>query len=442
MAFHSMGRTKPERCLFAGNQQGKSTAGGAETYYHLSGNYPDWWTGYRFSKPIEAWAAGPTGKKTRDNPQAKLLGKRRRWGTGFIPRSMISADPVMARGTPGLVDYVKIKHVSGGESIISFMTYDMDVEAWQSDTLDLIWFDEEPPEPHYEEGGARFTATEGISYITATPLKGMSSVVSHFYPRPDTPERGMVRMELADALHLPPERHERILRRFASHQRMARSRGIPVLGSGNVYSTPEEAIKVPAFAPPVHWGRIIGLDLGGGTHPCAFVDVRWDRDSQIAYLVNCYKQHDPRISTHASAIKSMAGQTPVAWPHDAGVHSREGDGLTYAQLFRKEGVNMLPTNATLETGGNSVEASVLLVDQMLSGSSLLVFDHLSDFFDEYRTYHRKNGIIVKREDDLMDALRYAIMMLRFSKAWTRTTAKLPQTVGMSYNPLAPQRESR
>ena len=41
-----------------------------------------------------------------------------------------------------------------------------------------------------------------------------------------------------------------------------------------------------------------------------------------------------------------------------------------------------------------------------------VFDHLNDWWEEFRLYHRKDGKVVKEDDDLMSATRYAMMMLR------------------------------
>ena len=64
------------------------------------------------------------------------------------------------------------------------------------------------------------------------------------------------------------------------------------------------------------------------------------------------------------------------------------------------------------TGGNGVEAGVLdLLDRMQTGR-FKVFDHLNDWFEEFRMYHRKDGKIVKLADDLMSATRYAAMMKR------------------------------
>jgi phage terminase large subunit-like protein len=46
--------------------------------------------------------------------------------------------------------------------------------------LDFVWFDEEPPMDIYMEGLTRTNATGGMTFITFTPLLGMSEVVSMF----------------------------------------------------------------------------------------------------------------------------------------------------------------------------------------------------------------------------------------------------------------------
>ena len=43
--FHAAGATNRERLFMAGNQLGKTRAGGAEWAMHLTGRYPDWWVG-------------------------------------------------------------------------------------------------------------------------------------------------------------------------------------------------------------------------------------------------------------------------------------------------------------------------------------------------------------------------------------------------------------
>jgi Terminase large subunit, T4likevirus-type, N-terminal len=62
MEFHAAGTTHRERLLMAGNQLGKTLAGGFELAMHATGRYPDWWQGKRFDGPIQAWACGTTGE--------------------------------------------------------------------------------------------------------------------------------------------------------------------------------------------------------------------------------------------------------------------------------------------------------------------------------------------------------------------------------------------
>jgi hypothetical protein len=73
---------------------------------------------------------------------------------------------------------------------------------------------------------------------------------------------------------------------------------------------------------------------------------------------------------------------------------------------------MLEDRATFEDGGNGVEAGVTeMLDRMQTGR-WKVFDHLEDWFGEFRLYHRKEGLIVKLNDDRLSASRYAMMMRR------------------------------
>ncbi len=103
--FHAAGASARERLLMAGNQLGKTMAGGFEAAMHATGRYPDWWQGRRFDKPTIAWVAGVTGELTRDNPQRILLGRSGQHGTGAIPKDAL-ANITPAGGVPQLVDSI------------------------------------------------------------------------------------------------------------------------------------------------------------------------------------------------------------------------------------------------------------------------------------------------------------------------------------------------
>lgn len=187
--FHTAGQVHHERLFMAGNQLGKTWAGGYETAMHLTGRYPDWWDGATFDKPPIFWASGVTGESTRDNPQRVLIGdppKEDAWGTGTIPKECI-VDYGRAMGVPNLLDNAIIRwggggDVQAGESLLYFKAYEKGREKWQGPTIDGVWFDEEPPQDIYTEGLTRTNRGQRSQfvYITFTPLLGMSEVVSLF----------------------------------------------------------------------------------------------------------------------------------------------------------------------------------------------------------------------------------------------------------------------
>ena len=57
LALFDAGKTHRERLLMAGNQIGKTMAGGMEAAIHATGRYPSWWKGRRFDGPTIGWAA-------------------------------------------------------------------------------------------------------------------------------------------------------------------------------------------------------------------------------------------------------------------------------------------------------------------------------------------------------------------------------------------------
>lgn len=190
LEFFRVGAQYRERCLMAGNRVGKSEAGGYEMALHLTGNYPDWWEGRRFDNPVRAWASGKTNETTRDIVQAKLLGEitgkgtinKGVSGTGIIPGDNIGAI-TWKQGVPDLADTVSIKHVSGGLSRLGFKSYQQGRGSFEGTEQDVIWLDEEPPADIYGECLIRTATTNGIVYLTFTPLEGMSETVMSFLPK-------------------------------------------------------------------------------------------------------------------------------------------------------------------------------------------------------------------------------------------------------------------
>jgi phage terminase large subunit-like protein len=398
----------------AGNQLGKTLAGAAETAMHLTGEYPDWWDGLRFNRPIVVIAGSESGELTRDGAQRLLIGppdREEEWGTGFVPQAAIHGR-TRRQGVSNALDTVTIKHVSGGLSTIYFKSYDQGRTKWQANTVDFVWFDEEPPEDVYMEGITRTNATKGSVMVTFTPLKGMSKVVER-YLLEHSPDRVVVSMTIEDAEHYTPAERQKIIDSYPPHERDARTRGIPVLGSGRVFPVAQDVIACEPIAIPKHWKRIGGMDFGWD-HPFAAVEIAYNADADVVYVTKTYRQRETTPIIHAASIKGWWRAMPWSWPHD-GMNHEKGTGEQLAPQYKAQGLNLLPERATFIDGGNSVEAGLMDMLERMQTGRLKVFSHLTDWFEEFNLYHRKDGKVVKLKDDLLSATRYAIMMLRFAE---------------------------
>ena len=411
--FHTAGAAHRERLFMAGNQLGKTLAGAAEAAMHLTGQYPDWWQGKRFTKPIVMLAGSESYELTRDGVQRLLVGppeQEENWGTGYIPGDTIASTSRRA-GVPNALEIVSVKHVSGGYSSLQFKAYEQGRGKWQATTVDYVWFDEEPPEDVYFEGITRTNATRGLIAVTFTPLKGMSSVVAR-YIMEQSPDRHVTTMTIDDAGHYTDEDKQRIIASYPPHEREARTKGIPSLGSGRIFPIAEEDIVIDPIPISKHWAQLGGIDFGWD-HPFGAARCAWDRDNDVFYVIANYRQREATPIIHAAALREWGNWLPFAWPHDGLQHSKDS-GEQLAEQYKRQGLSLLPERATFDDGTNGVEAGVSEMLQMMQTGRWKVFSNCVEWIEEFRLYHRKDGKIVKERDDVLSASRYALMMKRFA----------------------------
>ena len=415
--FHASGLTMAERCFGAGNQLGKTYSGANEAAYHSTGVYPDWWEGARFTQHNVGWVTGESGELIRDTVQKLLLGRlqiEEEIGTGAIPKEKI-VGIVKTHGVKDLADHVKIRHKDGGTSLIFLKSREKGRAKLQGETIDWVWHDEEPPQDIYTECLTRTNKGQNgqFSFMTFTPLKGMTDVVNQFYSKPSI-HQSLTMMTIEDVEHYSREEKDQIIMSYPEHEREARSKGIPILGEGRIYPVSESQISCTPFNIPKHWPRIKGMDLGTYDHPSACAFLAYDRDNDCVYLYNGWKASKKTISEEAVLINKLHKWVPVSWPHDGLKHDKQTKS-TIRDLYADNEVNMIENRATFPDGGNSVEMGLLdILDRMIT-NRFKVFSQMEMFFEEFRLYHRKEGKVVKVRDDFLDAVRYAIMMLRHAE---------------------------
>jgi hypothetical protein len=297
---------------------------------------------------------------------------------------------------------------------------------------DVCWLDEEPPIDIWSQIlRSQFARLDCIILATFTPEEGVTALVSQIN---DDIKKGQALIIAAweDAPHIAdiPGRMELLLSHLQPYERDMRSKGLPLMGSGLIFPVPDDQIMIDPIPIPDHWKRINGMDFGWD-HPTAVAFCAWDETADVFYVYDEFSESHTLPPIVASAIKHRGEWVPVIWPHDGMSIADKQTGKVLKQLYVDEGVNMRDTwftnpptpdkdGRTIEgTGGNSVEGGLINMLTRMETGRFKVFSTCTEFFREKGIYHRKNvngqSQIVKLQDDVVSAVRYAVQSLRHAE---------------------------
>lgn len=414
VTYMEMGNKYHQRAFIAGNRIGKTLTGAFEAYMHLTQDYPEWWSGYRFDGPILMWAASVSNEKTRDVLQKAFCGPQSDLGSGMIPKD--TWDRCRAVKKPGVADAYEVIHVpckNGGMSELRFKSYEQGRESFQGDKVDFIWLDEEPKlsdQNIYVEclmrtasgGGER-----GLISCTFTPLFGISDIVKGFLPDGLMPSGGIngnkyvTQVSWEDVPHLTEAEKEDFLKEIPPHLRMARIKGIPFLGAGAIFPFDQGTYTVPPFEIPVYWPKAYGFDLGWRSG--AAVWGARDPSTNILYIYSEHFQVEVAPAIHASAVKQRGDWLIGAVDPKTSSEALKDSGKTLIEMYEREGLSLVLAN-------NAVDPGIFSLYQAFASGMIKIFSTCNYLLSELRTYHRdENGKLVKRDDHAIDALRYLWM---------------------------------
>ena len=443
LQYHAASAHARFRLFLAGNRTGKTYGGVIESAMHLTGRYPDWWDdfnqlktriakkdlqyfppldtdwgkGRRFNRPIKAWAASVTTALTTDVLE-----------DGYF--NVIAEDLIVP------IDKQRhcygVLYATGGVSELTFKSYEQGRKKFQAAKLDLIHLDEEPSKDIYNECLTRLMSTEddnqGILLLTMTPLLGLTDLILEFQERVvektvkdksgqvnivkenikcdeciPFENRYYIQATWDDNPHLREDDKANIRMGLKPHEREAREKGIPSLGSGLVYPFLMDGITVPPFPIPEHWGRVYALDFGW-TNPTAALFAAYDRDSDVVYLTAEYYVAERTPQEHAHQLIQMGAANINGVYDPAGEQASQKDGGDLATLYRQSGLRYL------SKANNAKEEGVMQVAQRFQNSKLKIFSNLRNIQRELAKYCRdETGKIKKGDDHLMDCMRYLIM---------------------------------
>lgn len=426
--FHSTGLDAKERAFFAGNRCGKSYCVSAEGSMHLTGVYPEnsfdsegnpWsWNGFIYDRPINMWVAGETSSETSQSLKSYYVGDEDAGIKGFIHSSLIL-------DYKPLKNLYYIRHSSGGVSRLRFKSYEQKAKKWQAETLDLIHLDEEPPSDIYSEAFTRTISTSadhhGMVMCSLTPLQGVTHFMLSYMERDILDDQGKktaakqvapgeslnsrvyIFASHEESPHITPEESERILSRYSPHEREARTKGIPSMGSGLIYPFMDSDLLVSPFSIPDYWPRCFGMDFGW--HNTAAVFLTRDPDNGVTYLYGEYLAGQLTPQSHAVHLLKMGADWMPGAYDGAGESATQDDGGNLVNLYGNAGIrNWVPADK------RSVGLGLNTVYQLMETGQLKIFSTCVKTMTELRMYTRdKEGKVKKGNDHLMDAMRYAVV---------------------------------
>jgi len=429
--FHGSG-TKG-RLYIGGNRSGKTTAGVVEGIWRLTGKHP---------------TAKPPFIATPERPiRGRVVGVDYPNG---IEKILL---PEYARWTPASELYggnwekaynkkLKVLTYKNG-STVEFMSYDQDVDKFAGTSRDFIHFDEEPPEPIYDECIARLIDTGGPWWMTMTPVEGMTWIYDRIYI-PGTEgavAKGqkeshitVIEAHMAENPHLNKNEVQLYLSGLTPDERKARGEGKFVQMGGLVFKTfnPQVHVKyegdagyipISEFKKP-GWRIFCSLDSGFNNPTC----VLWhavNANNEVITFAEHY-QREWTVQQHADKIHGMNaahGFKPDIYVCDPACGQRkETTGTSVQQEYQIQG---LP----FTLGNNDVASGISRMNQYLRevngrppkwiiyGNCMYLIKELARL--RWKSYaskkvanqHNKMDAIHKKDDHAPDSARYFFTMM-------------------------------
>jgi hypothetical protein len=206
-----------------------------------------------------------------------------------------------------------------------------------------------------------------------------------------------------DIPHLSEEAKQEVLASYGAHEKDARSKGVPQLGAGAIYTVDESQFVIEPIQFPAWYVRAYGMDVGWNR--TAVIWGALDRETDVLYLYSEHYMAQEKPIVHADAIRARGAWIPGVIDPAARGRSQDDGKKLYETYTDPEGCRL-----NLAPSSNAVEAGIYDIQTRLSTGRLKVFKTLTNWLMEYRIYRRdEKGKIVKDNDHALDATRYLIL---------------------------------
>ena len=397
------------KVFLGGNRSGKTTAGIVDDLIQALSpeDIPEHLRGFkRWSPPFYCRVVTPDLGQTLDQV---ILQKIREW---CPPRALQGGSLDKA-----FDQRLRVLRFENG-SWFQFMSNDQDLDKFGGAALHRVHYDEEPRQDIRKESLARLIDYGGDEVFTMTPLMGMSWMYDDVWT-PFNEGRltncTVVLVDMDDNPHLDERTKNRVLAEYSDEERQARKSGLFVHFAGLVY---------PEFVPETHVRPSLtslpdGVEVFGGIDP----GIR-----HMAAVVFCYLDSEDNLvvfdelALQGNTISEVCKEIelkklrwscePRWWVIDPASRNKNNQtGRSDQMEFADHGIFTSPGQNAVRPGINKVK------ERLRAGKLILTADcpELISEFKKYRWSSPKRSendakeAPVKRDDHLLDALRYVVM---------------------------------
>lgn len=306
-------------------------------------------------------------------------------------------------------------------SWFQFFSNDQDRDKFGGAALHRVVYDEEPRADIRQECLMRLIDYGGEELFALTPLSGMSWLYDDVYEpweRGELQDGRVVVVDMDDNPHLDEIAKTRVLQGLSLEERQARKSGRFVHFAGLVYpqfSRARHVIPTPqTLQIPPGAEVFAGIDPGV-RHMAAVLFAYLDEDDHLVVFDEVALQGH----TVAQVCKEIHARN-VRWKvqprwyviDPAAKNKSHQTGRSDQQEFADHGIYTIP-------GQNSVSAGINRVKERIDADRLHVMAHCSELRGEFKRYRWVSNSSrteddarerpVKRDDHLLDALRYIVM---------------------------------
>jgi len=421
-AFH--GFTAQTKCFFGGNQSGKTWGGLADDIIQAVDEdaLPARLKPYKKFQPpflcrimAESFPVLETTlieKLQNLVPQEQLLG-----GTW---KSAYEKD-------------LRVLHFQNGSKFF-FMTYEQEVRKMGGASIDRVHFDEEPPLAVFNECRLRVMARSGDLIFTMTPVFGLTWTFDALWKQRGSEvaidqyrgirrdeesgeqlgEIEIVTVDMSDNPTLSKQDIALALVGMSDEEKAARKEGKFVALHGLIYADFNRERHVSAERPiPEHVNVVVGIDPGIRNAAAVVWAYLTPDDTMVAFHEGYY--HGMTAKQVCKEIHETNADfeiNPIYYVIDPAARNKEH------QTGRSTQMEYADNGIVTIAGQNSVSAGINRVRERFQTDRLFIQSNCTHLIDELQKYRWKQPprtgedgreAPVKKDDHLMDALRYAVM---------------------------------